>query len=83
VLHDGRVLDDMTALRQGQTPGDNLAHVIGGEGTLGPHPAEVLTLFAKPRALETAFVAVRRPRSPIVGSPGHRRQRRTTVVAFE
>jgi FAD/FMN-containing dehydrogenase len=83
VLPDGRVLDDLTALRKDNT-GYNLRHLfVGGEGTLGIITAAVLKLFAKPRAIETAFVAVRDPAAAIellgrakAGSGDH-------VVAFE
>jgi FAD/FMN-containing dehydrogenase len=83
VLPDGRVLDDLTALRKDNT-GYNLRHLfIGGEGTLGIITAAVLKLFARPRAIETAFVAVRDPEAAIALLGRAKAGSGDTVVAFE
>jgi FAD/FMN-containing dehydrogenase len=83
VLPDGRVLDDLTALRKDNT-GYNLRHLfIGGEGTLGIITAAVLKLFAKPRVVETAFVALRDPAAAIELLGRTKAGSGDTVVAFE
>jgi FAD/FMN-containing dehydrogenase len=83
VLPDGRVLDDLTALRKDNT-GYNLRHLfVGGEGTLGIITAAVLKLFAKPRAIETAFVAVRDPEAAIALLGFAKAGSGDTVAAFE
>jgi len=83
VLPDGRVLDDLTALRKDNT-GYNLRHLfIGAEGTLGIITAATLKLFSKPRSVETAFVAVRDPHAAIRLLARAKAGSGDTVVAFE
>jgi D-lactate dehydrogenase (cytochrome) len=61
VLADGRVLNTLTKLKKDNT-GYNLHNLfIGAEGTLGIITAATLKLFAKPRAVETAFVGLKSP----------------------
>src|SRR3954468_19045776 len=61
VLADGRVLNSLTKLKKDNT-GYNLHNLfIGAEGTLGIITAATLKLFAKPRAVETAFVGLKSP----------------------
>ena len=58
VLPDGRVWNGLSGLRKDNTGYDLKQLLIGGEGTLGIVTAATLKLFAKPAAIETAFVAV-------------------------
>jgi FAD/FMN-containing dehydrogenase len=61
VLADGRVLNALTKLKKDNT-GYNLHNLfIGAEGTLGIITAATLKLFARPRAVETAFVGLKSP----------------------
>jgi FAD/FMN-containing dehydrogenase len=58
VLPDGQIWNGLRTLRKDNT-GYDLKHLfVGGEGTLGIITAAVLKLFPKPRAVETAFVAL-------------------------
>jgi FAD/FMN-containing dehydrogenase len=59
VLADGRVIDGLTKLRKDNTGYDLRDLFIGAEGTLGVITAASLKLFPRPRAVETAFVALR------------------------
>jgi FAD/FMN-containing dehydrogenase len=60
VLPDGQIWNGLRALRKDNT-GYDLKHLfIGGEGTLGIITAAVLKLFPRPRAVETAFIALER-----------------------
>ncbi|MGD9600034.1 MAG: FAD-binding oxidoreductase [Steroidobacteraceae bacterium] len=59
VLADGRVLSSLGELRKDNTGYDLKALFVGAEGTLGVITAASLKLFPKPRAIATAFVAVR------------------------
>ena len=65
VLADGRVLDLLTALRKDNTGYDLKQLFIGGEGTLGIVTAVTFKLFARPRKVITAWVAVRDPRAAV------------------
>src|ERR1044072_8714169 len=61
VLADGRILNALTKLKKDNT-GYNLHNLfIGAEGTLGIITAATLKLFARPRAVETAFVGLKSP----------------------
>jgi FAD/FMN-containing dehydrogenase len=60
VLPDGRIWDGLRALRKDNTGYDLKQLFIGCEGTLGIITAAVLKLFPRPRAIETAFLALRR-----------------------
>src|SRR5437763_7802682 len=61
VLADGRVLNALSKLKKDNTGYDLRNLFIGAEGTLGIITAATLTLFPKPRALETAFVGLKSP----------------------
>ena len=65
VLADGRVMNVLNKLKKDNTGYDLKNLFIGGEGTLGVITAAVLKLFPKPRAVETAFIAVPSPRAAL------------------
>jgi len=65
VIADGRVLDLLRVLRKDNTGYDLKQLFIGAEGTLGVITAAALKLFAKPEAVETAFVALRDPAAAV------------------
>ncbi len=83
VLPDGRVWDGLRALRKDNTGYDLKQLFIGAEGTLGIITAAVLKLFARPREVETAFVAVRDPAAAIELLARARAGSGDTVSAFE
>ena len=58
VLPDGRIWDGLKGLRKDNS-GYDLKHLfIGAEGTLGIITAAVLRLYSKPKAVQTAFIAL-------------------------
>jgi len=61
VLADGRVLNGLSKLKKDNTGYDLRNLFIGAEGTLGIITAATLKLFARPRAVETAFVGLQSP----------------------
>jgi FAD/FMN-containing dehydrogenase len=61
VLPDGRVLDQLRALRKDNTGYDVKQLFIGAEGTLGIVTAACLKLFPKPAGIATAMVALASP----------------------
>lgn len=61
VLPDGRVLNQLTALRKDNTGYDVKQLFVGAEGTLGVVTAATLRLFPRPAATATAFVALASP----------------------
>jgi D-lactate dehydrogenase (cytochrome) len=61
VLPDGRVLDQLRALRKDNTGYDVKQLFIGAEGTLGIVTAACVKLFAKPAGMATAMVALTSP----------------------
>ena len=61
VLPDGRVLDQLRALRKDNTGYDVKQLFIGAEGTLGIVTAASLKLFPKPAGIATAMVALASP----------------------
>jgi D-lactate dehydrogenase (cytochrome) len=61
VLADGRIINNLSKLKKDNTGYDLRDLFIGAEGTLGIITAAVLKLFPKPRAIETAFVALASP----------------------
>ena len=65
VLADGRVLDDLTALRKNNTGYDLRDLFMGAEGTLGIITAATLKLFPLPRTRVTALVAVNDPAAAV------------------
>jgi FAD/FMN-containing dehydrogenase len=58
VLADGRVLERLSILRKDNTGFDPKHLFIGTEGRFGIITAATLKLFARPRDIQTAFVAV-------------------------
>jgi FAD/FMN-containing dehydrogenase len=61
VLADGRVWDGLRRLRKDNTGFDLKNLFVGSEGALGLVTASVLKLFPRPKAQETAYVAVPDP----------------------
>ena len=61
VLPDGRVLDQLRALRKDNTGYDVKQLFIGAEGTLGIVTAACVKLFPKPAGMATAMVALASP----------------------
>src|SRR5499427_2278160 len=61
VLADGRIWNGLTKLKKDNTGYDLKQLFIGAEGTLGVITAAVLKLFARPSAVETAFVGCPSP----------------------
>lgn len=83
VLPDGRIWDGLSALRKDNT-GYDLKHLfIGAEGTLGIITAAVLKLFPRPRALETALVAIDDPAASVELLARARAATGDRVTAFE
>ncbi|HXY77129.1 MAG TPA: FAD-binding oxidoreductase [Steroidobacteraceae bacterium] len=66
VLADGRVLENLGALRKDNTGYDIKSLFLGAEGTLGVITAASLKLFPKIRAQATALVAVPDVRAALV-----------------
>ncbi len=60
VLADGRVLNNLTALRKDNTGYDLKQLFIGSEGTLGGITAATLKLFPLPKEFGTVFVGLQR-----------------------
>lgn len=65
VLADGRVWNGLNKLKKDNTGYDLKNIFIGAEGTLGVITAAVLTIFPRPRALETAFIGLPSPRAAL------------------
>jgi len=65
VLADGRVLRQLKSLRKDNTGYDLKQLFIGAEGTLGVVTAASLKLFPRPRARETALVALAEPQAAL------------------
>jgi FAD/FMN-containing dehydrogenase len=61
VLPDGRVLDQLRALRKDNTGYDVKQLFIGAEGTLGIVTAACVKLFPRPAGMATAMVALTSP----------------------
>ncbi len=83
VLPDGRVWNGLRALRKDNTGYDLKQLFLGAEGTLGVITAAVLKLFARPREVETAFIAVRDPSAAIELLARVRSGTGDAVTAFE
>src|SRR5262245_43154836 len=65
VLADGRMMNLLSKLKKNNT-GYDLRHIfVGAEGTLGIITAAVVNLFPRPRAVETAFIAVPSPAAAV------------------
>ncbi|MCU0974905.1 MAG: FAD-binding oxidoreductase [Steroidobacteraceae bacterium] len=83
VLPDGRVLDQLRALRKDNT-GYDLRHLfIGAEGSLGIITAACLKLFPRPRGHATAFVALDDPAAAVRLLDRLRAGLGDTVTTFE
>ncbi len=83
VLPDGRVWNGLRALRKDNT-GYDLKHLfIGAEGTLGLVTAAVLKLLPLPRAVATAWAAVRDPAAAVALLGRLRAAAGDRVTAFE
>jgi D-lactate dehydrogenase (cytochrome) len=83
VLADGRVMHDLRKLKKDNT-GYDLRHLfIGAEGTLGIITAAVLKLFARPRAVETAFVGLPTPHAALALFNLANERAGGTVTGFE
>lgn len=65
VLADGRVLDNLVGLRKDNTGYDLKQLFIGSEGTLGVVTAATFRLYAQPRSVVTAWMAVRDPQAAV------------------
>ena len=65
VLPDGQIWDGLRALRKDNTGYDLKQLFIGAEGTLGIVTAATLKLFARPRAVVTAWLAVASPAAAV------------------
>jgi FAD/FMN-containing dehydrogenase len=65
VLPDGRVLDQLSALRKDNTGYDVKQLFIGAEGTLGIVTAATLRLFPRPAETATALVALDSPAAAV------------------
>ena len=61
VLPDGRVLDQLRALRKDNTGYDVKQLFIGAEGTLGIVTAACVKLFPRPAGMATAMIAIASP----------------------
>ncbi len=83
VLADGRIWHGLSKLKKDNT-GYDLRHLfIGAEGTLGVITAAVLKLFARPLAVETAFVGVPSAEAALDLLNLALRQSGGTVTSFE
>ncbi len=65
VLADGRVMNNLNKLKKDNTGYDLKNLFVGAEGTLGIITAAVLRVIARPRSVETAFVAVASPEAAL------------------
>ncbi|HEU4515745.1 MAG TPA: FAD-binding oxidoreductase, partial [Steroidobacteraceae bacterium] len=83
VLPDGRVLDQLSALRKDNTGYDVKQLFIGAEGTLGVVTAATLRLFPRPAATATAFAAVESPAAALALLAGLRESLGDAVTTFE
>ncbi len=83
VLPDGRIWNGLRKLRKDNTGYDLKNVFIGAEGTLGIITAAVLKLYPKPRAFETAFIAVSSPQAAVDLLSLSRDMSGNRVVAFE
>lgn len=83
VLPDGRVLDQLTALRKDNTGYDLKQLFIGAEGTLGVVTAATLRLFPRPAATATAFIAVDSPAAALALLAALRESLGDAVTTFE
>jgi FAD/FMN-containing dehydrogenase len=83
VLADGRVWNGLKRLRKDNTGYDLRDLFIGAEGTLGIITAAVLKLFPKPKAHDTAFIAVPSSQAAVDLLSHMKEMSGNRVVAFE
>lgn len=83
VLPDGQVWDGLRSLRKDNTGYDLKQLFVGAEGTLGVITAAVLKLYARPREVVTAFVAVRDPEAAVTLLGRCRAASGESVTSFE
>ena len=83
VLPDGRVLDQLSALRKDNTGYDLKQLFIGAEGTLGVVTAATLRLFPRPVVVTTAFVALDSPAAALALLAMLREAQGDAVTSFE
>ncbi len=83
VLADGRIWNGLKRLRKDNTGYDLRNIFIGAEGTLGIITAAVLKLYPKPKAYETAFIAVADPQAAVDLLSLAKEMSGNRVVAFE
>ncbi len=83
VLPDGRVLDQLTALRKDNTGYDVKQLFIGAEGTLGVVTAACVKLFTRPASTATAMVALASPAAALALLDGLRDSLGDAVTTFE
>jgi FAD/FMN-containing dehydrogenase len=83
VLPDGRVWDGLRALRKDNTGYDLKQLFIGGEGTLGIITAATLKLFPRPRAVEAAFLGLKRVEDAMALFARARKASGDQLTAFE
>ena len=83
VLPDGRVLNQLSALRKDNTGYDLKQLFIGAEGTLGVVTAATLRLFPRPAATATAFVGVESPAAALALLGSLRESLGDAVTTFE
>jgi FAD/FMN-containing dehydrogenase len=83
VLADGRVLNQLRALRKDNTGYDLRNIFIGSEGTLGIITKAVLKLFPRPRRYDTAMIAVPSPAAAVTLLSRFKNHANNSVVAFE
>ena len=83
VLPDGTVWDDLGALRKDNRGYDLKQMFIGAEGTLGIITAATMELFPRPRAVDTAFLAVADPAAALQLFAVAREVAGDMIVAFE
>ena len=83
VLPDGRVLDQLSALRKDNTGYDLKQLFIGAEGTLGVVTAATLRLFPRPAATATAFIAADSPAAALALLADLRESLGDAITTFE
>ena len=83
VLPDGRVLNQLAALRKDNTGYDVKQLFVGAEGTLGVVTAACLRLFPRPPATATAMVALESPAAALALLAMLRELQGDAVTTFE